>query len=356
VTSKSKGPAAILDAFAEQSREVLSGESLSALLGVSRAQVWKHVEALRKRGYEIDGERGGGYRLLRRPDRLYPEELLPGLGTQWLGQHIRHLEETDSTNLVAFDIGRDGAAAGTTVIAEAQNAGRGRLGRNFYSPPHLNLYASILLRPTGSIATAPTLILGAAVAVAETVAETLGDEHAVEIKWPNDVLIRRRKTSGILMESSAEGTRIAFAILGIGINLNVDREEFPDEFRPLATSLSSELGHPVDRVAFTRLLFENLERHLDAHARGGFEALRPRFEEFFRMRGQPVGVEELGGGRIDGTARGIAPDGALEIEIDAGPRRGEIVRVLAGDVTLAKPGTQGQSGDPDIEREQGVIS
>ena len=165
----------------------------------------------------------------------------------------------------------------------------------------------------------------------------MGDESAVEIKWPNDVLIRRRKTSGILMESSTEGTRIAFAVLGIGINLNVDREIFPEEFRSLATSLSSELGHSVDRIAFTRRLFENLETQLDRHAEGGFDAVRPRFEAFFRMRGEPVGIEEVGGERVDGLALAIAPNGALEVEITAGPRSGEVVRVMAGDVTLAKP-------------------
>jgi len=359
VNPKPKGPAAILEALSQAStqptdKEAVSGEALSARLGVSRAQIWKHVGALRKRGYEIEGEPGGGYRLIGRPDRLYAEEIQTGLETRWLGQRLEHLDETDSTNRVAFDLGRDGAPAGTAVIAEAQKAGRGRLGRSFYSPPNLNLYTSLLLRPTGSIADAATLILGAAVAVAETVATTLGDEDSVEIKWPNDVMIRRRKTSGILMESSAEGTRIAFAVLGIGINLNVDRKTFPDEFRPLATSLSSELGHRVDRVAFTRLLFENLESHLDAHAKGGFDALRPRFESFFRMRGEPVGVEALGGERIDGIAHGIAPDGALEIEFREGARAGEIVRVLAGDVTLAKKNPPSQSGEQTNVRDQGV--
>ena len=232
--------------------------------------------------------------------------------------------------------GRAGAPSGHVVVAEAQTAGRGRLGRSFYSPPHQNLYTSILLRPTGSIADAPTLILGAAIAVADTVAEWIDDADAVEIKWPNDVLIRRRKTSGILMESSAEGTRIAFAVLGIGVNLNVDRASFPDEFRPHATSLASELGGPVDRVAFTRCLFERLEAQLDLHTRGGFDAIRPRFESFFRMAGEPIGVEEIGGQRIDGVARGIAPGGALEVEVTEGPRAGERVRVMAGDVTLAK--------------------
>jgi BirA family biotin operon repressor/biotin-[acetyl-CoA-carboxylase] ligase len=335
--SETSGSAAILAALRRAEGEALSGEALSNALGVSRAQVWKHVGALRKRGYVVEGERGGGYRLTGVPDRLYADEVREGLATRWIGQRYEHLEETDSTNRVAFEHGRAGAPAGTAVVAESQQAGRGRLGRSFYSPPHQNLYASLLLRPEGSIADAPTLILGAAIAVAETVSEWLDEAERVEIKWPNDVLIGRRKTSGILMESAAEGTRIAFAVLGIGVNLNVDRGTFPDEFRAHATSLSSELGRAVDRIAFTRRLFEQLEIWLDRHAEGGFDALRPRFESYFRMAGEPVGVDEIGGARIHGVARRIAPDGALELEIAHGPRAGEIVRVMAGDVTLAKP-------------------
>jgi BirA family biotin operon repressor/biotin-[acetyl-CoA-carboxylase] ligase len=341
MSALARGPSEVLSALQENpgtdSAPALSGQSLSERLGVSRAQIWKHVGTLRTRGYGIEGEPGGGYRLVSRPDRLYAEEITPRLETKWLAQQIQHFDETASTNLVAFDLGRDAAPAGMTVIAESQSAGRGRLGRSFYSPPYQNLYTSILLRPTGSISDAPTLILAAAVAVAEAVAEFMGDESAVEIKWPNDVMIHRRKTSGILMESSAEGTRLAFAVLGIGVNLNVDRETFPDEFRHLATSLSSELGHPVDRVAFAQRLFAHLERQLDLHDSEGFEAIRPRFESFFRMRGESIGIEEIAGERIECRARAIAPNGALEVEILEGPRTGEIMTVMAGDVTLAKP-------------------
>ena len=334
------GAAAVLAALRQAQAnggQALSGERLSTELGVSRAQVWKHVGALRKRGYEIEGERGDGYRLQSVPNRLYAEEVQASLKTSWVAQRYEHLEDTDSTNRVAFERGREGLPAGTAIVAECQSAGRGRLGRSFFSPAHENLYTSVLLRPTGSISDAPTMILGAAVAVAETVAEWMDDEEAVEIKWPNDVLIRRRKTSGILMESSAEGTRLAFAVLGIGVNLNVDREIFPDEFKPFATSLASELGHPVDRIAFTRRLFEHLETQLDRHQEGGFVAVRPRFEAFFRMTGATIGVQEMGGEQIDGIARGIAPDGALEVEVQAGPDAGRTIRVMAGDVTLAKP-------------------
>lgn len=336
------GAVAVLAALRAAPREAVSGALLSDRLGVSRAQIWKHVEALRKRGYAIEGEPGGGYRLVAPPDRLYAEEVQAGLATCWLGRRYEHHETTDSTNRIAFELGRQGAEHGTAVVAEAQTAGRGRLGRAFYSPPHANLYTSIVLRPACSIADAPTLILGAAIAVADVVAAFVGEPEAVAIKWPNDVLLRGRKTSGILMESSAEGARIAFAVLGIGINLNVEREGFPDAFRDLATSLASELGRPVDRAEFTRRLFEALERELDAHARGGFEALRPRFEAWFRMAGSRVAVDALGGGRIEGRVRGIAQNGALEIEVESGPRSGEVVEVMAGDVTLAKAPRDGR--------------
>ncbi len=307
-----------------------SGERLSDQLGVSRNQVWKHVQALRARGYEIDGAPGGGYRLVARPDRLYPEELRRGLATRWLGREIHHLDSTDSTNRVAGELAREGAPHGSAVIAEHQSAGRGRLGRSFHSPAHQNLYLSLVLRPEISIAQAPTLILGAGLAVAECVAERLGDPDRVEIKWPNDVLVDGLKVSGILMEMSAEATRVGHLVLGIGVNLNVSPETFPDAFRARATSLCAAACGPIDRVDFTRRLFFTLETVLDRHANTGFEGLRTDFEGFYRMRGRKIEVSALDGGVRTGTAGGIGSDGTLELQ------RGEggLERVIAGDVTL----------------------
>jgi BirA family biotin operon repressor/biotin-[acetyl-CoA-carboxylase] ligase len=310
----------------------ISGALLSTDLGVTRAQIWKHVETLRARGYGIEGEPGGGYRLVAVPDRLYPEEIQQGLATGWLAREIHHFDETDSTNRVALELARANAAHGTTVVAEGQTAGRGRLGRSFFSPPYLNLYTSIVLRPRLHTADAPTLILAAAVAVAEAVAGALDDDEAVEIKWPNDVLLGGLKTSGILMELGAEATRVAFLVLGIGVNLNVPRESFPDEFRSLATSLSSHAGRPIDRVAFARRLYHALEEVLDAHAAEGFAALRPRFESRFRMVGRRVRVRDLDGSESAGRCAGIDEDGALLLESESG----EKTRVVAGDVTIVK--------------------
>jgi BirA family biotin operon repressor/biotin-[acetyl-CoA-carboxylase] ligase len=329
----SEAAARVLEALREASGGPCSGGDLAEALGVSRTAVWKHVEALRRRGYAIEGA-AGGYRLLGVPDRLYPEELRRGLATRWLAREIEWFESTDSTNRVAQDRARAGAAHGYAVIAEGQTGGRGRLGRSFFSPPYVNLYVSFVLRPSLALAEAPTAILAAGVAVAESVAETSGDASAVEIKWPNDVLLGGRKTSGILMELAAEATRALHLVLGIGVNLNVPLQAFPEEFREHATSLSSHLGRSVDRVAFARRLFVTLEGVLDLHEEAGFAALRPRFDRFYRMAGRRVTVTEPGGASFEGVALAPDADGALPVRLDDGG----VVRVLAGDVTLRPPG------------------
>jgi len=327
------GASQVLEFLGRDEDRSHSGEALSDQLGVSRAQIWKHVESLRRLGYGIEGEPGGGYRLGKRPDRLYPEEVQHGLTNKWLGREIHHFDTTDSTNRVAFELARDGAVHGTAVIAEGQTAGRGRLGRAFFSPAYKNLYTSIVLRPELDTARAPTLIPSVAIAVADAIAEFIPDPGEVEIKWPNDVLLGGLKTSGILMEMSAEATSVDFAILGIGVNLNIERDELPDEFRERATSLRTHAGREVDRSAFARALFACLEEVLDLHSVAGFPGLRARYERRFTMRGKEIRVSELGGRELRGTALGITDEGALEVERNAGGR----VQVLAGDVTLVRP-------------------
>ncbi len=157
----------------------------------------------------------------------------------------------------------------------------------------------------------------------------------------NDVLLDGLKTSGILMEMHAEAARIDSLILGIGINLNVDRNTFPEEFRAGATSLGSALGRPVDRLPFTCRLFERLEEVLDIHTERGFDALRTRFDQLFHMTGHEVDVQEIGATRYAGTVLGIDADGALRLQ----RKDGRLCRVLAGDVTLSAtdPSNPGQT-------------
>jgi BirA family biotin operon repressor/biotin-[acetyl-CoA-carboxylase] ligase len=262
---------------------------------------------------------------------LTADVLAPALSTAWLGRTIEWLPVTDSTMRVASALGMQGGVHGAAVIADEQRAGRGRLGRSFHSPPGANLYASILLRPTPPGALAPTLVLAAGVAVAECIADWIGDEARVDLKWPNDVRIDGRKTSGILVELASDGSRPAFAVLGIGVNLNVDPTTFPDEFRDRATSLSAATGAAIDRATFTARLFGTLERVLDLHAQQGFPGIRPRFEHWFRMAGRRVRVEEPGGESFVGTVIGVDGDGALRLAEAGGGER----RVVAGEVTIA---------------------
>jgi BirA family biotin operon repressor/biotin-[acetyl-CoA-carboxylase] ligase len=326
------GPARILDALRRAGGQTCSGETFSSRFGISRAQVWKHVETLRAHGYTIDGDPGDGYRLSEIPDRLYAEEIQIGLETSWLATEIHYFETVDSTNRVALDLARSGSSHGTTVVADQQTAGRGRLGRAFFSPPAVNLYTSIVLRPRIHTAEAPSWIFAAAVSVAQAIEQTLDEPGKAEIKWPNDVLLGGLKTSGILMELGAEATRVDFLVLGIGVNLNVDRKQFPDEFRHNATSLATHGGRPVDRLAFARRLYGNLEVNLDLCADRGFEGVRAEFDARFQMRGKRISVLELDGAELRGTALGIDDDGALSLR----PETGDIIRVIAGDVTLAK--------------------
>jgi BirA family biotin operon repressor/biotin-[acetyl-CoA-carboxylase] ligase len=261
---------------------------------------------------------------------LTAEAIAAGLDTRWLGRELHCLAQTDSTMRVAAELAQRGAAHGCCVLAEEQTAGRGRLGRGFFSPPGTNLYSSSVLRPTPPGMLAPTLVLAAGVAVAECVAGWLGDAARVDLKWPNDVRIDRRKTSGILVELTHSGSAPAFAVLGIGVNLNVDPASFPDEFRRRATSLAAAAGRAVDRVAFAQRLYGSLERVLDLHASAGFSALRPRFDALFRMRGETVRVREPGGSALEGRVLGVDADGALRLALASGERR-----VLAGEVTLS---------------------
>lgn len=250
--------------------------------------------------------------------------------TAWLAHTLHWFAEIDSTNRHALAIAAAGAEHGTAVIAEAQTAGRGRLGRAFFSPPRTNLYVSFVLRPRSSTATLGTLPLSAGVALAESVAVELGEPERVELKWPNDVLVDGKKVSGILLERASAGADAA-VILGIGVNLNVDPATFPDDFRARASSLAALAGRRIDRPRFAAALFERLEEALDAHAAGGFSVLRPRFDAFFRMTGRRVRVSDAAGRVREGLVLGVGADGSLRLGTYAGEER-----LLAGDVTVLK--------------------
>ncbi len=302
-----------------------SGAEIAQRLGISRAAVWKRIERLRSRGHGIEAAAGKGYRLVRTSDRLLPEVVRRAFTPRLLRGEIVHRESVDSTNRLAAALARAGAVEGTVVLAEQQTAGRGRLGRSWASPHGVNLYCSIVLRPSLPPVEVPRLTLVAGAAVAEAIAATAALEP--QIKWPNDVLLAGRKVAGVLTELEAEAERVHFVIVGIGVNLNARRSDFPRELATKATSLALASGAPVDRAAFTGRLLGAFDALYGDFLRGGFGAVRPRYERFHCLPGRRVTVD--GRPPVTGTVRGVDDDGALLVE-----SAGEVQRVVSGEVTL----------------------
>jgi BirA family biotin operon repressor/biotin-[acetyl-CoA-carboxylase] ligase len=265
------------------------------------------------------------------PGRLEPDGVRRHMDTRWLGDEIHCLERVGSTNTVAADLAARGAAHGTVVIAEAQESGRGRLGRSWVSPGYKNLYISIVLRTDLPADRVPQITLLAGVAACDAVA----DWHEAVIKWPNDVLIDGRKVGGILAETRVEAAE-RVVVLGIGLNLNATNEDFPAELRGKATSLFIATGRPVDRAHVAGRLLTEIERRFDDLSVAGFAPIAQAWRERSLMIGRSVRVEEAGD-LIAGEALGLDADGALRIRLDSGAER----RIVAGDVTVL--GGYGQS-------------
>lgn len=304
----------------------VSGEKMAEQLGVTRAAVWKKIAALRDAGYDISSAPRSGYILRSAPDRLIEPEIVKGLQTKLVGREIICYDAVDSTNIVLKELARQGAENGTVVVADTQGTGRGRMERAFFSPPGKGIWVSILLRPDFLPQEAPKCTLMAAVAVAQAM-EKFGLRAA--IKWPNDILHDGRKLVGILTEMSAEMDRVNYIVIGIGINVNIAEEDFPEELRPIATSLMQMKGEPLSRVAFLQELLRALDVLYADVQRAGFAPVLAAWKKYAVTLGQQVRVLGPGGETFEGTAADIDTEGALLIDTEEGQRR-----VLAGDVSI----------------------
>ncbi len=253
--------------------------------------------------------------------------------TRWLGRRLEVHDVVDSTNRIAEPRGLEGAPDGLVVLADLQTAGRGRLGRSFFSPGGRSLYFSVLLRAELPIEHMHRHVFAAAVAVADSVRNALPSTCRVEVKWPNDVLIDGRKTSGINCPVQLEAGRVRFGVLGVGVNVNLEASELPTELREIATSLRIAGGKSLDRVAFGETLLARLETEIDEIRAGEFAGVLERFRKSFTMAGKVVRVGGPGLAReVIGTVHGLDDDGALLVE----PRGLPVERILAGDVTLLR--------------------
>lgn len=322
--------AIILTALRTAADGSVSGGELAQRLGISRAAVWARIEELRRLGYEIEASPHEGYRLCGVPDVLHADDLLSRLGSvRVIGRDIRVFQKTTSTNDVVEKLARDGVREGVVVFAEAQTKGRGRLGRGWHSPAGKGLWFSVLLRPDLSPQKATTLTIAAATALARAIRNETG--LGIEIKWPNDILVGRRKVAGILTELNAELDHLKYLILGIGVDVNVSASDFSVELRKTATSLRIELGKPVNRGDLAAAILKELDREYERIHAGKFEEIADEWEELCNTLGRSVSVR-VGERVLEGRAESLDAEGALLVRT----QHGHLERVIGGDVTLRK--------------------
>lgn len=308
----------------------VSGADLSNQLGITRAAIWARIEELRALGYVIEASPHQGYRLLEVPDVLHADDLLSMVkGTRIIGRDIRVFEQTTSTNDVVERLARDGVPEGVVVFAEKQTRGRGRLGRKWLSPPHKGLWFSVLLRPALPPQSATQMTVVAATALVRAIHHTTA--LSAQIKWPNDILVRGRKTAGVLTELSAELDRINYIVLGIGVDVNLTDSDFPPELRPIATSLKIEAGAAIRRADLAAALIRELDRDYNLICAGEFSKLCEEWQEQCVTLGHRVKIK-VGERIVTGQAEALDDNGALLLRTE----HGHLERIIGGDVTLAK--------------------
>ncbi|PYU71804.1 MAG: biotin--[acetyl-CoA-carboxylase] ligase [Acidobacteria bacterium] len=320
--------ARLLTLLAENATIVISGARIAKEIGVSRSTVWRWVERLRGLGVKVKGQLASGYFLEQVPDILTPDMLKQRLRGSLFGKRIFHFFKTDSTNRVALELGHAGEPEGAVVLAEEQTAGRGRSGRKWHSERAAGIYATLLLRPKLAPVQAPLLTMMAGLSAHSAVQALTG--LAVDLKWPNDLLILGKKLGGILTEMHAEPGQIRFVIVGIGLNVN--QERFPGELANIATSLHAETGKPQSRMELLVRLLREFESDYNRFLREGVASVVARFESISTYaRGKRVRVTN-GTESYVGTTGGLGPEGLLQVERDGG----QIMTVIAGDVAEAR--------------------
>ncbi len=237
----------------------ISGENLSSRLGISRAAINSAVKSLKAEGYQIESSTRKGYLLKSHPDKLTTGEMLAFLSKERI-ENISVYDEVDSTNKILKELGSEGAAEGTIVISDCQVKGRGRLGRSFLSPHEKGIYFSYLIRPKSHFEEISTITAWTAVAISNAIFNVTGVRP--DIKWVNDLLINKKKICGILTELSLESESglIDNIVVGIGINVNHKPEDFPEEIREIASSISYEINKPVSRAMLACEMVKEMDK------------------------------------------------------------------------------------------------
>jgi BirA family biotin operon repressor/biotin-[acetyl-CoA-carboxylase] ligase len=317
----------LLRILEEHQGRFVSGENIGRRLGTSRAAVWKQIRTLRRRGFGIEGARGAGYRLLGRPDVIEETDVLSRLSSRSFWHDFAFFPVTDSTNSRAAEAAEKGAPHGTVVCADAQTGGRGRFDRRWESPPGVNLYLSLLLRPPIDPRQAPQLTLVTAVALAKAVEDAAG--IPARLKWPNDLYLAGKKAAGVLAEMSTDADRLRHVVIGVGLNVNGEASHFPESLRRGATSLRLATGKSFRRAEILARFLDRFAESYRDFLSGGLAPLLPEWNRRSLLSGKRV-VVRCREGDMRGLAAGVDEAGMLLFRQDGVGREerihsGEIV-------------------------------
>lgn len=313
--------------FLKEKKDFISGTDIADKLNITRTAVWKRIKLLRKKGYKIEASPSKGYKLIRSPD-LSVEEIKASLLNQSciIGKKILFLDTIGSTNTYAMGLAEKGYLDGTVIIANSQTRGKGRLGRNWFSPPNKNLYMSIILRPSVPPTDAPILTLMSAVACISAIKNSL--PIPASIKWPNDLMISEKKFGGILTEIKADMDNISYAVVGIGININIETKEIPDEIREYATSIKIETGQKQSRNKIAIEILKKMDKWYRIFLNKGKEPIISEWLKLSSTIGRAVKAT-IGENIFKGTAQDIDESGMLILRLSDG----SIKKISAGDIT-----------------------
>lgn len=313
----------VLDILIENMDIHISGESISQQLGISRASVWKHINSLKKEGFEIESKSGIGYILLGKTDSsLTSYEIKRGLETEFIGQNIEYFKSIDSTNTFAKNIAPK-SDEGMVIISDEQSSGKGRVGREWISKENEGIYFSIILKPDIDIMNASFLTQVAGAAMVSSL-EKMGVEST--IKWPNDIIVNGKKISGILTEMSAEIDQISYIVVGIGVNLY--NQSFEEEIESKATSLKKE-GYDIDKKEFLQKFFLEFEDLYKEFLSGDKESTISILRKKSAVLDKEVYIIDRTG-KTKVYARDIDENGNLLVEKE----NGSIETIFTGEISI----------------------
>jgi len=310
----------------KESDSYLSGQELCNQFGVSRTAVWKAINQLKEEGYVIEAVQNKGYHLVESPDLITYNEIKSVLSTKWAGQELYYFDTLDSTNTKAKQLAEEGSSHGTLVVANQQTGGKGRRGRTWESPANTGIWMTLVLKPDMSPANASMLTLVMALAATKACNEIT--DSKCEIKWPNDIVLNRKKICGILTEMSAEMDYINHIVIGVGINANVD--EFPEELLEKATSIKIENHKKVQRAKLISRILMHFEEEYEHFMKNQDLSLQMEdYNDLLINKEKEVVILEMAG-EYQGIAHGINKKGELLVEKE----NGEMEHIYAGEVSV----------------------